>query len=406
MELPIAGFPGFINDIAEEFIPVFQQKRIFEQFKRVTTGMIVGENCTIAHINGLFIEHTNQSNLNRFVNNSRWSEYHLNKIRIRMINKVETNGVVILDDYMVEKCGHDIYGTDYHFDHSKGRSIFGQNIADCVLSGNGIFPLLSSIYIRKKSKWRNNKKHLTKIELQKRHLTMLVDMGLFFGCVVFDSWYTCKDLIDHIELLEKDWVGQVKSNRLIKIDDKWMSVKDYAETIFPDKSFKTAKVGDDTYLVKAVTVEMKKIGEVRLLISNNSKGNFKFIATNGLNWNEEKILKIYCRRWDIEVWHREGKVDYGLKDCRLRGVEGVSKYLTLSSCADTFLEIASLLSPLLGVLKRKGCTPGLKRRLVLVELVKKLISYVSSIGDKAYRNIVEGILNPYRSTKVKRIEIG
>ena len=88
-----------------------------------------------------------------------------------MINRVEKNGVVILDDYIIEKYGPNIYGTDYHHDHSKGRSVFGQNIVDCVLSGYGIFPSLQTQYLRKGSKWKTDNKHLTKIDIQKQHLS-------------------------------------------------------------------------------------------------------------------------------------------------------------------------------------------------------------------------------------------
>ena len=403
MDTPIAGFPCFIEELAEYYREIFNQKRTFNQFKRMLTGFLFSYKSTITEINGSFIEHTDQSNLNRFVNSNLWSEYKLDKTRMGMINRADENGVVILDDYIVEKYGTKIYGSDYHFDHSEGKNVFGHNVVDCVYSGNGIFPLLQTLYIRKDSKWLDMKKHQTKIELQKVHLTKLVDMGLIFSVVTFDTWYTTKKLIDHVESLNKDWVGQVKSNRQIKINNEWTSVKKYAESIFPGRSFKTVKIGDDTYLVKVMTVEMKGVGPVRLLISNSDRGNFKFFVSNRLDWNEEKILKIYCRRWDIEVWHREGKVDYGLKDCRLRGVEGVSKYLTLSSCADTFLEIVTLLSPLLGVLKRKVGTPGLKRRLLHLELLRSFIRFVRRNGRMSYEKIVTSVLYPYKSTKVKRL---
>ena len=405
MDTPVAGFPGFINELSEEFRSIFKQERIFKQFKRMIAGITISEHPTIAGINGLFVEHTNQSNLNRFVTMNNWSEYKLNKIRIGMINRVEPKGVVVLDDYITQKDGHNLFGTDFHFDHSKGKSVFGHNIADCVLSGNGIFPLLQTVYVRKDSRWKDDKKHKTKLEIQKQHLTQLVDMGLKFKCVTFDCWYFCKTLTDHIESLGKNWVGQVKSNRQIWVNDGWISVKKYAERIFPDRSFKTTKVGDETYLVKAVTVEMKNMGFVRLLISHSDRDNFKFFATNRLYWNAAMVLKIYCRRWDIEVWHREGKADYGLKDCRLRSDGGVSKYLTLSSCADTFLEIVTLLSPLLGMLRRKVGTPGLKRRFVHLELLKSLISFVQTSGKECYEKILEAILYPYNSTKVKRLKV-
>jgi hypothetical protein len=405
MDTPITGFPGFVNELSEEYRIIFKQKRSFDQFKRCITGLILSRHPTIASINGMFIEHTDQSNLNRFVTGNSWSEYQLNKTKIHMINQVEPDGIVILDDFITEKFGENIYGTDYHFDHSKGRNVFGHSIVDCVLSGKGIFPLLSSIYLREKSRWRDSRKHLTKIDIQIRHLTQLVDMGLKFNYVTFDCWYFCKKLTDHIESLGKDWVGQVKSNRLIWVDDKWISVKEYAERIFPDRSFKTAKIDVDTYLVKAVTVIMKNMGPVRLLISNNDRGNFHFYATNRIEWNEAKVLKVYCRRWDIEVWHREGKVDYGLKDCQLRSDGGVSKYLTLSSCADTFLEIVTLLSPLLGALRKRVGTPGLKHHFVHLELLKDLISFIQSKGKKSYECILGAILYPYKSTKVKRINL-
>lgn len=405
MDTPVAGFPGFVNEMSEEFKDVFKQNRSFDQFKRMITGIILSEHPTVASINGLFIDHTDQSNLNRFVTKNNWSEYRLNKIRIGMINRVEPNGVVVLDDYITEKYGHKIFGTDLHFDHSKGRSVFSNNIADCVLSGNGIFPLLQTVYVRKDSRWRDHKKHMTKIDIQKQHLTQLVNLGLKFRCVTFDCWYFCKTLTDHIESLGKNWVGQVKSNRQIRINGEWTSVKEYAESIFPNKSFKTTKIGDEAYLAKAFTVEMKNMGLVRLLISYSERGNFKFFATNRVGWNEASILKIYCRRWDIEVWHREGKADYGLKDCQLRSDGGVSKYLTLSSCADTFLEIVTLLSPLLGVLRRKVGTPGLKRRFVHLELLKNFISFIRSSGKECYEKILEAVLSPYKSTKVKRLNI-
>jgi len=401
MELPIVEFPGFVNELSEDFRTLFRQNRTFIQFKRIITGMILGEKCSIAHMNGLFTEHTDQSNLNRMVTSCDWNVFDLNRIKVEMINKVDRNGVVVLDDYITEKYGQNIYGTDYYKDHAKKRTVFGQQVADCVYSGKGIFPLLSTIYIGKESKWLKGQ-HLTKIDIQIAHLTQLVEMGLDFDCVVFDCWYHNRKLIEQIERLGKDWVGQVKSNRLIHIDGEWISVSEYARRTFPGKGFKMAKVGNDTYLVRTITVEMKGLGKVRLMMSWNKHENFRFYSTNRLNWNELTILKKYCRRWDIEVWHREGKTDYGLKDSQLRSDGGASKYLALSSCADTFLEIASLLSPMLGLLKRRGCTPGLKQRWVMLEMLKSLIWQVGKDGRKVYHEIVEGILNPYRSTKRKR----
>ena len=144
---------------------------------------------------------------------------------------------------------------------------------------------------------------------------------------------------------------------------------------------------------------MKNMGKVRVLISLNKNGTYRFYTSNRLDWNELDIATRYSRRWDIEVWHRDGKESYGIKDYQLRSDDGVSKHLTLSMLADTLLEIASMLSPVYAILKNQGCTPELKHRWVLTELVSQLIASVSKRGgERKVKKILEGILFPYKST--------
>ena len=397
MQFPITEFPSYINEMCEDFAPVFHHKRRFHQFKRLITGFALPEKHTIANINGLFVEHTDQSNLNRFITHSNWNDFEINRKKMEMINSVEGDGVVILDDYIVEKTGKEIHGVDWHYDHTKGHSIFGHQIADCVFSGKGIYPLLSSVYIRKGSKWSNGE-FKTKIELQIEHLGLLVMMGLLFSTVVMDTWYFTKKLVRYIESIGKDWVAQSKSNRLVKSNKKWVSLESFAWDVIGRVPFKTVYLGDHVYYMKVFTVNMKDVGIVRLLISQTTKGKFNFYVSNRLDWNELAIATRYSRRWDIEVWHREGKGNYGLKDCQLLSDEGVSKYLTLSTLAATLLEIASMLSPVYAMLVKRARTPALKHRWILAEVVKQFISYVSQIGDRGIQKVVEAILSPYKST--------
>jgi len=124
----------------------------------------------------------------------------------------------------------------------------------------------------------------------------------------------------------------------------------------------------------------------------------KYNITLEEDWNETEIATRFLRRWDIEVWHREGKGRYGIEDCQLRSYEGVSKHLTLSALAATLLEIASLLSPVYATLQNRGWTPELKHRWVLAELVSQLISSASQVQDLDLKQVIESILCPYTST--------
>ncbi|GAI74938.1 unnamed protein product, partial [marine sediment metagenome] len=66
--------------------------------------------------------------INRFIICSDWNPWEMNKVKMRMINEIKNDGVVVLDDYIVEKYGKEIYWVDWHYDHSKGRSVLNRNI--------------------------------------------------------------------------------------------------------------------------------------------------------------------------------------------------------------------------------------------------------------------------------------
>jgi len=237
------------------------------------------------------------------------------------------------------------------------------------------------------------------------HLSQLKETGLNFSCVVMDSWYFCKSLITHIESLDKDWVAECRDNRLIRSGKRWITLKEFGEQMLRKENFRIVGMGKDRYLMKAFTVFMKGIGTVRVLVSYNKHDNFKFYVTNRLDWGERKIAEMYSRRWDIEVWHREGKGDYGIGECQLRSDEAVSRYLTLISLAACLLEIASLHSPLYAMLKSQARTPEAKRRWILLELISQLISFASKVKDGLVKTVAESVVYPYRSTLKDRSEV-
>lgn len=399
MELPIVTFPSYVEELSGNFARLFEQERQLNQFKRLMTAFPMAERCTVAHMNGLFTSRTDQSNLNRFITSSNWKIDEMNSIKVEMINSIEGDGAVIIDDYIVEKYGKEIHGVGWHYDHTNGRKVWGIQVADCVLAGRGIHPLLSTVYLKRGSRWLEDEDDFrSKIDIQKEHLTRLVEMGLLFSYVAMDIWYFCRELTDHIENLGKDWIAQCKSNRKVWYHGKWVSLLTFAQEIIRKVELRVVNIGDERYLMKAFTLNMRGMGRVRVLVSLNKHNNFHFYVSNRLDWNEVTMARKYSPRWDIEVWHREGRGNYGLEDCQLRSGEAVSKYLTLSSLAANLLEIASMLSPVYAHLTNQGWTPEMKHRWVTTELVGQLISSAGGIRDKEVRRIVEGILCPYKST--------
>jgi hypothetical protein len=132
MELPIVHFPSYVEEMSTEFTHLFDQERQLTHFKQFMTGYVASKKKTIAHMNGLFTFHSDQSNLNRFITHATSSEYGMNTVKINMTDQVESEGVVVLDDYIVEKCGKGIFGTDWHRDHASNQNVWG-GVADSGL---------------------------------------------------------------------------------------------------------------------------------------------------------------------------------------------------------------------------------------------------------------------------------
>jgi hypothetical protein len=67
MDVPIFGYPKALLEIAIRFRKAFPDVRQFNHFLRFVTAIGHYEKGSLAHINSLFVEHTNQSNFNRFL---------------------------------------------------------------------------------------------------------------------------------------------------------------------------------------------------------------------------------------------------------------------------------------------------------------------------------------------------
>ena len=68
IEIPVLKPPDVLKDLLGEFKPMFGRRQ-YTQFCRYMTASWVSPTRSVAHLNGISAEHTNQSNLNRFLMN-------------------------------------------------------------------------------------------------------------------------------------------------------------------------------------------------------------------------------------------------------------------------------------------------------------------------------------------------
>ena len=129
--------------------------------------------------------------------------------------------------------------------------------------------------------------------------------------IVFDSWYMAKEILDFINSRGLTWVSKTKSNRLILVDDKWVSLKWYAKHLSKKSFTRIDKMVDEKRFkwIFETTVTMKNVGQVKLVILRTRKNSrsISFLASNNTKLNGMKVLEYYKKRWSIEVFHRDCK---------------------------------------------------------------------------------------------------
>ena len=149
--------------------------------------------------------------------------------------------------------------------------------------------------------------------------------------VVFDAWYMSKELVDFLSSRCLTWVSSAKGNRLIQVDDTWISVSAYAKRL-SKQVFKHINkvVGEQRFKwIYETTMVMKNIGVVKLVIlrrRRNSK-TCTFLVSNNRGLDGLKVLEYYKKRWSIEVFHRDCKQHLGIGEYPARKLDAVVIHL-------------------------------------------------------------------------------
>jgi len=86
----------------------------------------------------------------------------------------------------------------------------------------------------------------TKIELAIELIHQAETLRIKAKTYVFDSWFLCKDIVNVIAAYGKDWISILKSNRILVVKNKKISVSDYIKTI-PNMSFRQIKTKGGKY---------------------------------------------------------------------------------------------------------------------------------------------------------------
>lgn len=353
----VADIPEGLEKALEVFRPHFGAPA-FEHFKRYVLGLIVSENLTVEGINRIFIDAKHPSSLNRFLTAGIWPQHDLNKDRIDMLKAkgaLAGKGWLLIDDTLAHKTGKEIEAVGIFWDHCEKRHVLAHNIVtmEFVTPKGDTYPLDFRLYMKEDLCKKKRIPFKTKIALARELVEYALGLGLEIHGVLFDSWYGAKEFIGFLGDNSLRWITRLKSDRNIKIRGEYVQISEFAATL-PKVAFRDVRIGESVYQVFSKAVDLKAVGQVRILISYDDEefsGDPVYFATDQIRWEGTRILKTYGNRSKIEAFFRDSKQNLGLEDYQLRDLRGIKRHWYL-----IFLAYSLLVSGLSGIARnvRKG----------------------------------------------------
>jgi hypothetical protein len=166
--------------------------------------------------------------------------------------------------------------------------------------------------------------------------------------VLFDAWYASARLINFC--LRRNWqvVCALKSNR--KLEKQ--RIDRYPQTLShqPYQRITLEAVGDrrpPTYYVRTVRGHLEQVRqEVYVILSKKRPGDPrpKYFLCTDTALSAEAALKLYQKRWPVEVDNLNLKAVLGLGDFRLQSFEAIQKWFAVVTLAINYLQYTAMLA--------------------------------------------------------------
>lgn len=342
-------------------------------------------------------------------------------------------GDLVIDDTLDEHVGTLFEHIARHYDHCDGSYKLAQNpVTSHYVRGSVSFPIdfrtyrtydeatdweahfrkhFPDVEIPKESKARSKlkvkyekkllaldrefaQKHQafkTKITLACELVEDAIGRELDFSVVLFDAWYLAPKLVEKIEKYGKAWISLLRSNRKLEtaslrlydeqgnrlvFDRPEIKIEELIPRI-PKSAYKAVAIDPDTrYWVFSFTARLKTLGKVRLVVSfptADCTGSYAVLVTRQIHWEAKKIIRTYCRRFQIEVFYKDAKQQLGFSDYQCRKEEAIGKHWYMVFCAYSLLKLDMLQTPAYQAWQRKLKTISVALQRQAQSVIEQLI---------------------------------
>lgn len=317
----IVKFPTVVEEALKEFGRFFPNEPERKHFAEYLTGLIIANKKNVSAINRQFAAAADQSCLNRWITEVQWDEEAFNRKRLDWLQKspdtrYSQQGVIAIDNTLIDHSGKYIEDVGYFWDHAEQRSKIAHDyiIANYVCTSNKHYPLEFYRFIKEEQ----CKKDGIEFVDHNKFVRWLIDWVVknnVPGDFTFDSYFTSAATLNHINGYRRNYVGDMKFNRKIIFCGKEIKAEDLARQIaFEDRKPIMLNGSRQYYFTKSIRIPDvdHRVRIVILWDKRNDKEAKKMLVCNCTHWDITRILKVYRCRWTgTECFHRDGKQHLG-----------------------------------------------------------------------------------------------
>jgi SRSO17 transposase len=316
---------------------------VYSYYCNLVLAICISHRSTIGRLVTLLRNTTHRTNHGEFLWRSEFDEMAVVGIQAkavlkRLYHKKCNDCLLILDDTQTIKRAKKMQAVGKIHHHATGTYRMGHTILKACLFYRGItIPLGSWLYVKKE--------HAKELAIPFKKLTELAGQivlgaeipDTFHVTVLFDAFYLCPAVVNACQKRQWRYIGVSKSNRWLTVHSIQHKVGTYGKNILARTGRWYSMQGlrkTSRYKLAQRVGTMNKLGRVKVVFSKRRNDRTVVaLVTNDIGLSMKKIVRLYLKRWAIEVMIKEQKQHLGLGDYRVWRYRAIVRHLCLVDSA-------------------------------------------------------------------------